>query len=120
MLDLKYSAVVVAFLFCVCLGLLEWWVMQERGKERGRRRERWDAVCGRKEGRVAGGKPPYCILNTGKGVLKGLLSFFFAPCRSLSFYHTLGIYSFEFHLSQDGKDGIFGESACLVDPWARR
>jgi len=29
--------------------------MQEREKERGRRRERWDAVCGREEGRVAGG-----------------------------------------------------------------
>jgi len=48
-LDLKYSAVVVAFLFCVCLGLVGY-----AGKGEGER-QRWDAVCGREEGRVAGG-----------------------------------------------------------------
>lgn len=77
---------------------------EEKKRERGK--EEQMGYCLRKEGRVVG-VLQYCVLNKGVLKVKGLLPFLFAPCLSLSFYHTVGIHSFEFHLSQDGKDGVF-------------
>ena len=82
--------------------------MQERRKIE---RERGTGGVLFAEGRKGrwGAEYEYCVSN--KGVSKGerIVAVFFAPCPSLSFYHAVGtgIHSFEFHLSQDGKDGIF-------------
>jgi len=81
--------------------------MQERRKrEREGKRDtgRWGAVCGRKEGSLGGIQ--YCVSN--KGVLKGeRIVACFLCSLSVAFFLPSCRYSFEFHLSQDGKDGIF-------------